>query len=417
MREGWVQCSFGDLLDYLQPTNYIVNSTEYNDSYDIPVLTAGKSFIKGYTNEKEGIFNDLPTIIFDDFTTASQFVNFKFKVKSSAMKILVPTSRLVNMKFTFYCMQVNRVRSETHKRYWISVYSKKKLLLPSLIEQRTIVSKIEQLFSELDNGIRNFKTAQKQLKIYRQAVLKKAFEGDENNSNYFLSEVTRKIQIGPFGSQLHKHDYIEGGIPLINPMHIQKGKIVSNSSYSISAEKRKTLPNYILKSGDVIMGRRGEMGRCGLVSKREDGWFCGTGSLYFRPKSEIVYSPYLYYYLTSDIVVKMLSEKGAGTTMTNLNKKIVSNIPINLPNIDKQHQIVQEIESRLSVCDKLEESIEESLLKAEALRKSILKQAFEGRLLSAAEIAACRKEKDWEPAEKLLARIKKEKELVAKKKK
>ncbi len=93
MREDWVVCSFEDLLNYEQPTKYIVKSTKYSDNYKTPVLTAGKSFIKGYTNETEGVFNNLPTIIFDDFTTASQFVNFEFKVKSSAMKILVPASK------------------------------------------------------------------------------------------------------------------------------------------------------------------------------------------------------------------------------------------------------------------------------------------------------------------------------------
>ncbi|MBN4048348.1 hypothetical protein JYU17_00080 [Flavobacteriaceae bacterium AH-315-O20] len=144
----------------------------------MPVLTAGKSFIKGYTNETDGIFDNLPTIIFDDFTTATQFVNFKFKVKSSAMKILVPTSKFVNMPFVYHLMQVNQVRSDTHKRYWISVFAKKEILLPSFVEQNAILAKIEQLFSSLDSGITDLKKAQEQLKIYRQAVLKKAFEGE-----------------------------------------------------------------------------------------------------------------------------------------------------------------------------------------------------------------------------------------------
>jgi type I restriction enzyme S subunit len=178
IREDWVECSFEDLLNYEQPTKYIVDSTKYNDQFNTPVLTAGKSFIKGYTNETGGVFKNLPTIIFDDFTTASQFVNFKFKVKSSAMKILVPTSSLVNMKFTFYYMKVNQVRNDTHKRYWISVYSKKKILLPSLPEQRAIVAQIEELFSSLDSGISDLNKAMAQLKIYRQAVLKKAFSGE-----------------------------------------------------------------------------------------------------------------------------------------------------------------------------------------------------------------------------------------------
>ncbi len=115
MREDWIECTFEDLLDYEQPTKYIVRSTKYSDAYKTPILTAGKSFIKGYTNETDGIFDDLPTIIFDDFTTSTQFVDFEFKVKSSAMKILVPTSKLVNIKFLYNCIQVNQVRNDTHK--------------------------------------------------------------------------------------------------------------------------------------------------------------------------------------------------------------------------------------------------------------------------------------------------------------
>ncbi|MCG8429941.1 MAG: restriction endonuclease subunit S, partial [Candidatus Omnitrophica bacterium] len=100
----WAECRFEQVLNYIQPGPYIVESTDYDDSYKIPVLTAGKSFIKGYTNETAGVFSELPVIIFDDFTTATQYVNFPFKVKSSAMKILVPTSSDLNLKFLFYLM-------------------------------------------------------------------------------------------------------------------------------------------------------------------------------------------------------------------------------------------------------------------------------------------------------------------------
>jgi len=249
-------------------------------------------------------------------------------------------------------------------------------------EQIGIVSKIEELFSELDKGIEELKTAQQQLKVYRQAVLKWAFESDlENKEKMFLSDVTEKIQIGPFGTQLHKEDYVEGGIPLINPMHIQNGMIVPNLSYSIKEDKRDSLPNYILEQDDVIMGRRGEMGRCGLVTEKEHGWFCGTGSLYARPNKKFVNSKFLYHLLQSETTKKYLEENAGGTTMANLNLKIVRNIPLHLPTVEEQQQIVQEIESRLSVCDKIEETITNSLKQSEALRQSILKKAFEGRLV------------------------------------
>jgi type I restriction enzyme S subunit len=257
-----------------------------------------------------------------------------------------------------------------------------KFPLPPPDTQQQIVSKIEELFSELDKGIEELKTAQQQLKVYRQAVLKWAFENEtENREIKLLSEVSAKIQIGPFGTQLHKEDYIVGGIPLINPMHIQEGQIMADSSYSIKEEKRDSLPNYILQNGDVIMGRRGEMGRCGLVTDKEEGWFCGTGSLYVRPNKKLIDSKFLYHLLQSRSIKKYLDQNAGGTTMANLNLKIVNNIPLHLPTLEEQQQIVQEIESRLSVCDKIEETITNSLKQAEALRQSILKKAFEGKLL------------------------------------
>jgi type I restriction enzyme S subunit len=253
--------------------------------------------------------------------------------------------------------------------------------LPSLSEQQAIVAKIEKLLSELENGKQQLKTAQQKLKVYRQSLLKWAFVNTKFN-DFVMKEVTEKIQIGPFGTQLHKEDYVTNGIPLINPMHIQDGNIQPNFSYSITKQKRDSLPNYILKEGDVIMGRRGEMGRCGLVRKKEIGWFCGTGSLYFRPQTKKLNSLFLYYYLSSQTVKKYLDENAGGTTMANLNLKIVNDIPISLPSLKEQQLIVDELESKLTVCDKIDETISQSLQQVETLRQSILKKAFEGKLLN-----------------------------------
>ena len=160
--KGWTIAKFEDLLDYIQPTNYIVKSTDYKDTYPTPVLTAGKSFIKGYTNETDGIFTKLPTIIFDDFTTATKFVNFPFKVKSSAMKILHPTCDLVNIKLAYYYMQTIHLKGETHKRFWISEYSQIPVPLAPLNEQKRILAKLEQLLTDLDKGIEYLETTKQQ---------------------------------------------------------------------------------------------------------------------------------------------------------------------------------------------------------------------------------------------------------------
>ena len=120
---NWVYVSLEDIVDYDQPQPFIVNDTNYSEEYSTPVLTAGKSFILGYTNEDFGIYNKLPAIIFDDFTTDSHLVDFPFKVKSSAMKILT-VKEGINVEFVSYFMSITRLFGDTHKRYWISEYSK-----------------------------------------------------------------------------------------------------------------------------------------------------------------------------------------------------------------------------------------------------------------------------------------------------
>lgn len=294
-----------------------------------------------------------------------------------------------NSKFLFYYLQsLNFKKSKdelcsgsTQEALNDNSARKIKIPIPPIEEQRKIVSKIEELLSELENGKQQLLKAQKQIEVYKQSLLKRAFENNEYPI-FNMIDVNMKIQIGPFGTQLHKEDYIENGIPLINPMHLQNGKIVANYSYSIREEKMKSLPNYILKQGDIIMGRRGEMGRCGLVSKYEDGWFCGTGSLYFRPNPTKLNSRFLYYYLSSQPIKKYLELNAGGTTMANLNLKIVKEIPIKLPEIKEQAKVVNEIENKLTVCDKIEETIANSLAQAETLKQSILKQAFEGKLVN-----------------------------------
>ena len=137
----------GDVLEYEQPNKYIVKSTKYTDNpNDIPVLTAGKTFILGYTKEENDIYDATiqPVILFDDFTTSMQYVDFKFKVKSSAMKILKCDSNRANLKYLYYYLKNIKFDTERHKRYWISEYSKQQIELPSLEIQKSIVDKIEK---------------------------------------------------------------------------------------------------------------------------------------------------------------------------------------------------------------------------------------------------------------------------------
>ena len=148
--QGWSMCRLEDVVDYEQPQAYIVDSTDYSDNYGTPVLTAGKTFVIGYTNENHGICDNLPVIIFDDFTTDSKFVDFPFKVKSSAMKILRPRKG-INIKFLAYYMSITRLVGKTHKRYWISEYSKLFIPIPPYNEQNRIVNALQKRLGVLDD--------------------------------------------------------------------------------------------------------------------------------------------------------------------------------------------------------------------------------------------------------------------------
>ena len=293
----------------------------------------------------------------------------------------------VSKMYLYYALTsiIKELYSKSHGSGMVHVtkgkFEETEIPLPPLATQRAIVTRIESLFAELDKGVEKLKTAQQQLKVYRQAVLNDCLtKGSEKWENVKLGEVAEKIQIGPFGTQLHKSDYIEGGIPLINPMHISDRKIFPDNSFSVSTAKYKELENYYLSTNDVILGRRGEMGRCAVVSENENGMLCGTGSLFIRGGKNL-YAKYLCYLLSSQRIIAYFENSSSGTTMSNLNRGIVENTEIPLPSLPTQQRIVQEIETRLSACDVMEKNINESLQQAEALRQSILKKAFSGELV------------------------------------
>ncbi|MDA8904748.1 restriction endonuclease subunit S [Flavobacteriaceae bacterium] len=167
----WEEKRLEDVLNYEQPTKYLVDSTDYSDSYDLPVLTAGKSFILGYTNETTGVYSNLPTIIFDDFTTSFHYVDFEFKMKSSAMKMLTVKSNNYNLKLVFEIMKNLRFVLSEHKRYWISEYSQMFISIPSIEEQ----TKISNFSNQLDTQIELLETQIDKSKTWKKGLLQKMF--------------------------------------------------------------------------------------------------------------------------------------------------------------------------------------------------------------------------------------------------
>lgn len=145
----WERKTLGELLNYEQPTPYLVRSSEYSNNYQTPVLTAGKTFLLGYTNEESGVFTNLPAIIFDDLTTATKYVTFPFKAKSSAMKILKPKDENINLRFVYEKMQLVNFKVGDHKRHWISEYSNLEISVPQPEEQSAIMTILADMDAEI----------------------------------------------------------------------------------------------------------------------------------------------------------------------------------------------------------------------------------------------------------------------------
>lgn len=180
---------------------------------------------------------------------------------------------------------------------------------------------------------------------------------------------------GPFGSMLHKSDYVSNGIPLVNPANIVNERIVPSGKMMIDEKTRQRLSRYILEAGDLVIARRGDLSKCTIVSSRESGWLCGTGS-FFLQISEYIYGDYFVKVYRSSFFQRLIVDCSVGQTMNNLNQKILNNALIPLPPLKEQQIIVTKVEKLLTFCDQLEAQITQNQSHAEQLMQAVLKEAF-----------------------------------------
>lgn len=368
----------GQLLSYEQPIPYIVESTKYSEKYKTPVLTAGKSFIIGYTNEETGIYNSLPVIIFDDFTTSSQYVNFKFKVKSSAMKILTANTDFVLPKYIFYRMQIINFDHSTHKRYWIQHYSKLKVQIPTLSEQEKIIQKIEELFSELDKGVETLQIIKHQLAVYRQAIYHTAYTNIKHKqsiTNFF--EISGGLTKNSKRGELPlKYPYLRVANVYYNHLDLSE---ISEIGVTENEVERTTLhqDDLLFVEGN---GSKSQIGRVAIWDGSIPNCLHQNHLIKGRPLGNIL-PKYALFYLISKEGRKQITDIAKSTSgLYTLSTNKIKSLTIPYCNLDEQKNIVQEIESRLSVCDSIEQTVDTALAQAESMRQSILKKAFEGTL-------------------------------------
>ena len=267
--------------------------------------------------------------------------------------------------------------------------------------QRAIVTKIENLFTSLDKGIADLKKVQEQLKIYRQAVLKKAFEGDYPSKKVIEFA---DVKTGSTPKRGNSRFWENGTIPWVTSGALNN-TFVNNADELITETALQETNCKIIPKGSLLVAMYGEgktRGKCSELNiDAATNQAIATITMNDEYKESKAYVKWFFVKNYEDI--RLLS---SGGVQPNLNLSIVKNTVLPFPNPEIQKQIIKEIETRLSVCDKVEQNISEALEKAEALRQSILKKAFEGKLLSEAEINKCKQEADYEPASVLLKRIK-----------
>ena len=272
---------------------------------------------------------------------------------------------------------LERIRAERHRR-WIEDKAQK---ATARAEARD--AKKGQAWTEADRTARLDKERAKAAKKYKPAPS----VGDQAPSDLpdgwvwtTMDQVIETIQTGPFGSALHKSDYVEGGTPLVNPSNIVDGRIVPDSTKTVPDDVLERLSGFKLKEADIVLGRRGEMGRCALVTETESGWLCGTGSLILRAETQVSES-YLDALIRSPAVRFALEEASVGSTMSNLNQGVLKALAVALPPRDEQDEVVSQIAACSDRIGGIVYAIESGAAHIEKLRQATLARAFRGELV------------------------------------
>lgn len=281
-------------------------------------------------------------------------------------------------------------------------------------EQKRIADKLDSLLARVDACRYRLERVSHILERFRQAVITAAISGEltedwrastdlSNRQPVSLSEILSEIKTGPFGSALHKSDYVRGEVPVVNPMHINDGKITHSFEMAVSPEKAQELSDFMLKARDVIIARRGVMGRCAVVQPEQEGWLCGTGSIILRVRSQIL-PDYLQVFLSSPTTVEALEAAAVGSTMVNLNQQILLSLQLSLPTLQEQQETIRRTKNLLAYADRIETRCSNALMQVEHITSALLSQAFRGDLVS--------QNPNDEPASVLLERIKSEKRHI-----
>lgn len=331
----------GELLDYEQPTKYIVESTDYDNSYNIPVLTAGQTFILGYTNENFGIYKaslEIPTIIFDDFTTSFHWVDFDFKIKSSAMKMLRPKETFNgSFKYVYYAMKCIGYEAVDHSRHWISKYSQFEIPVPPTEIQSEVVRILDNFTNLAAELQAELQARQEQYEYYRNKLL--SFS-NINGGGYASVTWMKMSEIGDICmcKRIMKDQTNNiGGIPFykIGTFGKVADAYISRELY----EDYKSRFSFPIK-GEILISASGTIGRT-VVYDGKDAYFQDSNIVWLHNDEAKVLNRYLYHYY------QIIEWNVEGGTIKRLYNNNLAKTKIAVPSLSEQERIV-------SILDKFE---------------------------------------------------------------
>ena len=375
----------GEIIDKVNVVSK-VKQKEYLTEGLYPVIDQGQPLIGGYTDDETLVVNtELPVIVFGDHTKVKKFVDFPFVAGADGTKILKPKKDYFIEPQLFYwflhCVKFPDKGYARHFQYLL----KADIAVPPLPTQRAIVARIEELFAELDKAVYKLKTARQQLKTYRQAVLNHWLHNEDGKWEMVkLGEVLNKIEAG-------KSFRCNEKVPTLHEKGIIKISAVTWGDFK--EDECKTIineelynPQYRIRKGDLLMSRANTIqlvGNCVLVRNEPVRNIMLSDKVLRLVPNERIDSEFLLYSLKTSNCRTQIQVMSTGNqdSMRNIGQDRIRKIDISLPPLPEQQRIVAEIESRLSACESMEQSIIQSLAQAEVLRQSILKKAFSGELV------------------------------------
>lgn len=356
------------------PPDKKTKQKQYEVEGKLAIVDQGHKLIGGYSNDQTlKLECSLPVIVFGDHTCAVKYIDFPFGAGADGIKVLEP-SELIKPKYLYYGTQYLTLRfpDKGYARHYQHI-EKMDLTVPPLPEQERIVTRIEELFSELDKAVETLQITKQQLAVYRQAVLKEAFEGCKMvKTNAVCEHITDGDHMPP--------PKAESGIPFIMISNIKGNKIcwdntnyVNSEYYNAIGEKRAP------RKGDVLYTVTGSYGIPVKVDFDKD--FCFQRHIALLRPNKKISQNYLFYAMQSPDVYLQATKRATGTAQKTVGLSVLRDLSIPFfESIEKQKEVTVLIESRLSVCESIEQTVDTALAQAEAMRQSILKQAFEGGL-------------------------------------